>query len=323
MGAPKILSPRSEALNCIFNFFCTAVAHYSIKELEHLSGIKAHTLRIWEQRYELLRPKRTSTNIRFYDDTDLKHLLNVALLNQRGYKISRIAKMSAEQMLQEVLSLSVAPATHEQLMHQLIVAMVELDELAFEQALRQAVAQLGFHTAMLEVIYPFLVRIGLLWQTENITPAHEHFMSNLIRQKILVAIDGQSLTRKSDSFRFLLYLPEGELHEIGLLYMHYLLRAEGHHTLYLGQSLPLADLVQAYQQFQPHYLCTLVTTTPIKEEISQHFRDVLEQLPQASILFSGLPQVMVQNPLPPQVRHFQEVEDFTCWLPTLQPTKVQ
>ncbi|RNI29291.1 MerR family transcriptional regulator [Rufibacter latericius] len=290
------------------------MAHYSIKELEHLSGIKAHTLRIWEQRYQLLAPKRTSTNIRYYDDADLKNLLNVAVLYQEGYKISKIAKLLPDQVAREVLKVTESDLDQDQFMSQLIIAMVELDESLFERVLSRAVLQLGFPASVKQIIYPFLTKIGLLWQTGNITPAHEHFISQLIRQKMLVAIDGQRLSRRADTPKVLLYLPEGELHELSLLYSHFQFRAWGFRTLYLGQHLPFEDLVKAAQQYQPHYICSAYTTSPPREEVEEYLAQLRKQVPDAQLLLSGyILQPLKQN-LPEQVHYFETLDAFEQWL---------
>ena len=263
------------------------MAQYAIKELEHLSGIKAHTIRIWEQRYNLLTPRRTETNIRFYSDADLKTLLNVSALTSKGYKISKIAQMSEEDLRKEVLELSAGNATDQLRIDTLLVAMIELDEAKFEKALSIPILQLGFEKAMLQVVYPFLERIGILWQTSNIHPAHEHFVSNYIRRKIIVAIDGQVLQRKETATRLLLFLPEGELHELALLFINYLARARKHHVMYLGQSLPYEDLAEVVNFYKPHYLVSVFTSFPDSDQI-QDFIDLLaSSFSSTSILLYG------------------------------------
>ncbi|MEX0883706.1 MAG: MerR family transcriptional regulator, partial [Cyclobacteriaceae bacterium] len=200
--------------------------YYSIKDLEQLSGIKAHTLRIWEQRYKILKPKRTETNIRYYDDDDLKLILNVALLNDNGFKISKIAKLNMEDIKSEILKLTERSFKFDDQIHALIIAMVELDEERFEKIISTNILKIGFELTMINIIYPFLSKIGILWQTGSIHPGQEHFISNLVRQKLIVAIDGQMYT--GGGKKFLLFLPEGELHEISLLFSSYLLKSNGH-----------------------------------------------------------------------------------------------
>jgi DNA-binding transcriptional MerR regulator len=252
------------------------VAQYSIKELEHLSGIKAHTIRMWEQRYGILNPKRTETNIRFYDDSDLKNILNISLLNEHGYKISKIAKMSCHEISAEVCNLAYADSEHSQQMNTLLLAMIEMDEERFDKVLSTIILQKGLERTMLQVIYPFLTKLGILWQTGNINPAQEHFVSNIIRQKLIVAIDGQVIARPDSAPRYLLFLPEGELHEIGLLFMNYLLRSRNCHVMYLGQNLPFPDLISTVSVYKPHYICTVFTAMPGPDQVQGYLHNLAE-----------------------------------------------
>ena len=207
---------------------------YSIKDLENLSGIKAHTLRIWEQRYDLIRPKRTDTNIRYYDDDNLKLILNVALLNDNGYKISKIASMDMDEMRAEVMKLTERSLTHDDQIHALTICMIEMDEERFDKVLSTNILKLGFEQSMMNIVYPFMSKIGVLWQTGAINPAHEHFISNLVRQKLIVAIDGQVVS--GDGKKFLLFLPEGELHEISLLFASFLIKSKGNKVFFIGDN---------------------------------------------------------------------------------------
>lgn len=259
---------------------------YSIKELERLSGIKAHTIRIWEKRHKIIAPSRTSTNIRFYSDADLKKIINVSTLNNSGIKISRIADMSLEEMNQKVLEIT--EIKNEATVHidQLVIAMIDMEEELFEKILNRLILRHGFERTMTEVIYPFLEKIGILWQTQNITPAHEHYISNLIRQKVIVAIDGLAIPPKT-ARRVLLFLPESELHEIGLLFYHYLSRKAGNRTYYLGQSVPYGDLVKVVHIHQPEILITSITS-PQAEPIEAYFKRLTKDFPNTLILASGL-----------------------------------
>ena len=263
------------------------MAQYSIKELEHLSGIKAHTIRIWEQRYEILKPKRTETNIRFYDDTDLKTILNISLLNENGYKISRIAKMSDKEIGQEVLELVNKKNPCPQQIHSLLLAMIEMDEARFDKLLTTIILQRGLEKTMLEVICPFFTQTGILWQTGNISPAQEHFVSNIIKQKLFVAIDGQYSVNKEEVPRFILFLPEGELHEMGLLFSNYVLRARGFHVLYLGQNLPFADLEACVATYKPHYICTAFTAVPDRDLVQVNINKLEKMASEILIFVSG------------------------------------
>ncbi|WP_299820974.1 MerR family transcriptional regulator [uncultured Pontibacter sp.] len=268
------------------------MAQYTIKELEHLSGIKAHTIRIWEQRYNILCPKRTETNIRYYDDADLKAILNISLLNERGYKISKIAQMQPEQIMQTVQQLCDESCRGSHHISTLVKAMVDMDEEAFERTLSTAALQLGLKETMNEVINPFLTKIGILWQTGNITPAHEHFVSNLIRQKLIVAIDGQVVRTQEDAPVYILYLPEGELHELALLYINYLLRSSNKKVVYLGQNLPFEDLEKTYKQFKADCICTVLTSYPEREQVQAYINQLSATFPECTIYMYGH---LVQN----------------------------
>jgi DNA-binding transcriptional MerR regulator len=264
---------------------------YSIKDLEQLSGIKAHTIRIWEKRHQLIEPQRTNTNIRFYSDEDLKKIINVSLLNTNGIKISKIAGMSGDEINKKILELS--QTENEATIHidQLVVAMVELDEEKFEKILSGLILRFNFERTVLEIIYPFLEKIGVLWQTHNINPAHEHFISNLIRQKIIVAIDALPIAQKNEK-RVLLFLPENELHEIGLLFYHFITRKAGYRTFYLGQTVPYGDLLSVYKTHQPDILITSFTSSVSQNSLEQFMNKVATDFPDSKILISGY---QVQN----------------------------
>lgn len=265
---------------------------YSIKDLEQLSGIKAHTLRIWEQRHNLLSPKRTETNIRYYDDDDLKLILNVALLNDNGFKISKIAVMSGAEIKQNVIQLTDRSLTHDDQIHALTICMIEMDEERFDKVLSTYIIKIGFEQTMLNIIYPFMSKIGVLWQTGAINPAQEHFISNLIRQKLIVAIDGQIY--KNGGKKFLLFLPEAELHEISLLFAAYLIKLKGHKVIYLGQNTPNEDLLTVYRLHQPDFLMTVITTSPSSENIQEYINLLSERFSQSKILLTGY-QVVGQD----------------------------
>lgn len=262
------------------------MAQYSIKDLEHLSGIKAHTIRVWEQRYNILNPKRTETNIRYYDDADLKAILNISLLNEHGYKISKIAKMSEQHISEEVLRLSRQNTPFSQQTYNLIISMIEMDEERFDKTLTTAILQRGLEKTMLELVCPFLTHTGILWQAGSITPAQEHFVSNIIRQKLFVAIDGQLPADRETAPKFLLYLPEGELHEIGLLFSNFILRARGYHVMYLGQNMPYPDLETCVHYYNPHFICTAFTTMPEREHL-QNYVNHLSELAKKIMVYVG------------------------------------
>lgn len=285
---------------------------YSIKDLEQLSGIKAHTLRIWEQRYDLLRPKRTDTNIRFYDDDNLKLILNVALLNDNGYKISKIASMDMEEMRAEVMKLTDRTLTHDDQIHALTICMIEMDEDRFDKVLSTNILKLGFEQTMMNIVYPFMSKIGVLWQTGAINPAHEHFISNLVRQKLIVAIDGQVPTGVGK--KFLLFLPEGELHEISLLFASYLIKSKGNKVVYLGQNTPHDDLMTVYKIHEPDYMLTVITTSPSSEFAQEYLNKLSADFPKPQILVTGYQLIGQDFVMPPNVKLMNYIRDIKILL---------
>ncbi|MDQ3048722.1 MAG: MerR family transcriptional regulator [Bacteroidota bacterium] len=261
------------------------VCKFSIKDLEKLSGIKAHTLRIWEQRYGILTPERTDTNIRWYCNDALKHILNVSLLNNNGYKISRIAALTKEEIVEEVNKIVACRTPECEQIDNLVISMVEMDEIRFEKIINNAILRKGFSYAIEEVIYPFLSKIGVMWQTGSINPAQEHFISNLIRQKLIAAIDGQVPSENKKSKRCLLYLPEGEMHELSLLYFNYLLKTKGHRVIYLGQSVPIIDVQRVYEIRKPHYIISVITH--MLDEPEAYLKSLSKACPDSTIMLSG------------------------------------
>lgn len=283
---------------------------YSIKELEKLSGIKAHTIRIWEKRHNIIEPQRTATNIRYYSDIDLKRIINVSLLNTHGIKISKIAEMSVDDVNRKVQEISEQQTDALIPIDQLLISMVDLDEEQFELIISKHAKKYGLEKTITEVVYPFLDKIGVLWQTGEITPAHEHFISNLIRQRLIISISELPLP-KTSSKRAILFLPEGELHELGLLFLHYICRKKGYRTYYLGQSVPHEDLKKVYTMHKPHLLITSLTAVPSPNNLEAFLKRLSEDFSDSTILTTGL---LVRNTafiLPKNVRFFEKAIQLT------------
>jgi DNA-binding transcriptional MerR regulator len=239
---------------------------FLIKELETLTGIKAHTIRIWEQRYQFLKPSRTATNIRTYSNDELKTLLTVALLNRYGYKISRINQMSSERRNEEVLNLKMGDAETEHLTNELIKCMIDLRINEFELILEKHLKDHGLFHSITTLIFQFLERTGILWQTGRINAAHEHIVSNIIRQKIIAAIDKLPSNSKSGPL-ILLLLPEYEFHELGLLFVYFLLKQKGQPVIYLGANVPLKDVAYVIRLKEPAYTYMHLTSSSTKLNI--------------------------------------------------------
>jgi DNA-binding transcriptional MerR regulator len=263
------------------------VAHYSIKDIEHLTGIKAHTIRIWEKRYNIISPHRTDTNIRFYDDEDLKKILNISVLNKNGYKISKIARLSNERLNREILDLTYSTETSHNEIENMIIAMIDFDELKFEKIYNKSIMQMGFEDTMLKVVYPFFEKIGVLWQTSNINPTQEHFISNLVRQKINVAIDSLAPNISTNSKKFVLFLPEGEWHELGLLFYSFLIKKLGHKVFYLGSSVSLENTLDLDRSVNFDCLLTTVKTTKVADEFNNDILLVAKKYSNKKIYLLG------------------------------------
>ena len=260
---------------------------YSISELARLSGIKQHTIRIWEQRYDILKPERTDTKIRFYSDKELKLIMNIALLNKKGLKISKIAMLSENELLTRVSDVEVDLYSHEIVIDQLTKSMISFDEPLFEKIFNNAILNFGFKSVMLEVIYPFLEKIGILWQTGHINPAQEHFISNLIRQKIIVAIDGQVVSYRSETKKIMLFLPQHELHEIAILFYSYILKLNQNHVIYLGANLPNVHVQEVINVYEPDFVFTVLTSSLNLKNTKQLFLQSSKSNPTIKFMIGG------------------------------------
>lgn len=270
------------------------MAIYSIKDMENLSGIKAHTIRIWEQRYGLLQPKRTPTNIRYYEEEDLKLLLNIALLNKNGYRVSKISKMSEREVSNKVMGLSEVTYECQTQLDSLTLSMMEMDEFKFSRIVNTNTAQIGFERTMLEVIYPFLDKLSILGMTGSVHPVQVNFITTLIRQKMTVAIDKLPLQHNFVKQKFLLYLPEGEKQELSLLFLSYLLKSRGFQVIYAGAEISVSDLKDAYRIQKPDFIYTLISEPFKKVSVESYVDELSETFKDVELLFSGY-EVAVQH----------------------------
>lgn len=283
---------------------------YSIKDLEKLTGIKAHTIRIWEKRYQLIAPERTTTNIRFYSDSDLKKLLNVSTLNRNGLKISSIVNMDNEEINQRIMDISDTSYDFENQIEQLIISMIDMDEVRFDRVLSSSVIKMGFDDTVIKILYPFFEKIGILWQIGTISPAQEHFVSALVRQKLIIAIDGQSGSSKSDSKVFLMFLPSNEWHELGLLFYSYKVKKAGYKVIYLGQSVPFEDLLEVKDRHKLDYLFTSITTPLIQRKYAEYIQQLSVSFPENQIFITGYQTNEYTIELPGNVKKINNPDDF-------------
>lgn len=286
------------------------MATFSIKDIESLTGIKGHTLRIWEQRYGIINPKRTDTNIRYYDDADLKFLLNISVLNNHGFKISEIAKLKPEEISNQVVQLTTQNNEYSSHIKSLISSMLEFNEFEFHKKTNQFIANYGIEQAFIKIILPLLNEIGILWQIGSIQPSHEHFVSNIIKQKLYVAIDKMMGKSGEGKKRFLLFLPESETHSLGLLFANYIIRARGHEVIFLGQDVPLRDLQQAFHEDSPDYIFTTATSAHLKISMQELVEFLSSNWSNSQILVTGFQFMIADLTLPANVHLIKKVDDF-------------
>lgn len=289
---------------------------FTIKDLENLSGIKAHTIRIWEQRYQFLKPSRTGTNIRYYSNEELKKILNIALLNKYGFKISHIDKMDDHEVREKILSLTQIQAQQEKIINELIQCMVDLDVNKMEDVIDGYIQSKGIERAIIQIIFPFMEKIGILWVTNHINPAQEHLVTNIIRQKLIVGIEGVSTSLKVNK-TVLLFLPEGEYHEVGLLFMCYLLKSRGIASIYLGANIPLADVEYVARLKQPDYLYTHITAGGHNFNFEKFIHNINKKFSGTPILISGQLTHAYEKKIPHSItlkKSFSEVMEFIAEL---------
>lgn len=285
---------------------------FTIKDLENLTGVKAHTIRIWEQRYSFLKPQRTDTNIRYYNNEELKTILNIALLNKYGYKISHIDRMSEAEMREKIVTLSNTQAQQERIINDLIQHMIDLKLEEFEDVLDNYIKVKGIEKTINYIIFPFMERIGVLWITDHINPAQEHLVSNIIRQKLIVGIENVSSSIQINK-TILLFLPEGEYHELGLLFIQYLLKSRGIQSLYLGANVPLEDVAYVASIKHPDYLYTHLTSVSNSFSFERFLTQLTRLIDEVPIVISGRLTQAYEKKIPAKInfkRSLSEVIEF-------------
>ncbi len=259
---------------------------FSIKDLENYTGVKAHTIRIWEHRYGLLKPERTDSNIRKYSDDELKALLNISILNNRGHKISEIAKMNDAKIFELIEGYSSADQNDDSVIATLKLSMLNFDEKLFNDIIDLRIATQGLEHTFINVMVPFLREIGVLWLTNTICPAQEHFISNLIRQKIYAQIDKYGMREpKKDSPTYVFYLPEMEFHELSLLMLSHIFRTRGFKTIFLGQSVPIDDLLQVHLRVGDVQFVSIFTSQPASTLLPSYLGKLTETFRETNCTF--------------------------------------
>lgn len=292
---------------------------FSIKDLENLSGIKAHTIRIREKRYELLEPMRTDTNIRLYYIKNLQKLLNVVLLTNFGYKISKISKLNQEEIEKFVLKIQTQKTVNNHVLSNLKMAMLNFDQSLFVKTYNELLSEKDFSSVFFETFIPLLEEIGVLWTTNTISPAHEHFISHLIKQKILIEIEKYQIQQNEVSDQtYILYLPFNEIHDLGLLFLHHEIITKGHHSVYLGRSLPIENLIELNNHFKKITYITYLTVEPNEDEIENYINDfknaVLSNNTNELLIFGRKAQTINPAILPHNIRSIENIKDFLALL---------
>ncbi len=289
---------------------------FTIKDLENLSGIKAHTIRIWEQRYHFLKPRRTTTNIRYYNNDELKTILNIALLNKYGYKISHIDRMQPGEIREKILLLGDAKAMQERVLNELVQEMADLEMEKFEQVIAGYIEAKGIEQTVLQILFPFLDRIGILWQTGYINPAQEHLVTNIIRSKLILAIETTVPEKKLDK-SFLLYLPEGEHHELGILFVNYLLKRRGASITYLGANVPLKDAEFVVKHKKPDIAFIHLTATGTNFNFDKFLKNIQQRFGDGLTIISGHPARDYSKKPPPCIRLIKSLAEMNDYLSVL------
>jgi len=286
------------------------MSRYSIKDLEQITGVKAHTIRVWERRYGIIQPKRTQTNIRFYSDDDLKRLLNISMLNASGIKISHLAKLESIDLEAKVIELTRSNKLEDASISKLILATVNFDEDLFESILSRSLLEKGMEETISQVLFPFFQQVGVLWQVGSINPAQEHFISNLIRQKLFAAIDSVSGSSNEDAKRIIFFLREGEFHEISILFYNYIAKRNGMRTLYLGQDLPFKDLDRVIEDYHAHALVTSFINSEKGDGVNDYLNRLDVNFAPMKIFVTGLQLRQKNISIPSGLTVFSSVSQF-------------
>jgi len=290
---------------------------YSIKDLESISGVKAHTLRIWEKRYGIIQPHRTITNIRYYKDADLQKVLNISLLNKKGYKISKIATMSTEQVRQKVGEYTEVGHVFEDQLDAMMLSTFELDESKFNIVLDHEISSKGFEETMNDVVYPLLDKLSMMWIAGSVKSVHENFVSNIIKRKTIVEIDRLSRSDSYANIRCLIYLPENESHELSLLFLHYILVKNKSKVINLGIGTPLIDVLEGKSIFKAEYIFTIFNDSFSETPLQPYLDELAKNAKDSKILISGFQTASQNLTLPDNViilNSIQSVKDFVTSL---------
>ncbi len=292
---------------------------FSIKDLENLSGIKAHTIRIWEKRYDVLQPMRTDSNIRYYDLAALQKLLNITLLHNYGYKISKISKLQDEDLNKMIRGIITEKSAKNHALNAFKMAMMNFDQALFLNTYNQLLGEKSFREVFFEVFIPLMEELGFLWQTDTITPAHEHFITFLIKQKLLIQTEKVQVKGPENLEKtFVLYLPVNEIHELGLMYLNFEVLDKGFKAIYLGESVPADNLPALKKYFNNLVFVTYITVEPDKDEINPYLKNLTDLLiseeDDTEIWVLGRQVEFIKPNHHPKLKTFQSIKEFSRYL---------
>ncbi|PIE86313.1 MAG: helix-turn-helix-type transcriptional regulator [Bacteroidia bacterium] len=287
---------------------------YSIKDLEKASGIKAHTIRIWEKRYGIIVPERTETNIRYYSEDDLKKLLNISILNRHGYRISAIAKLTEKEVREKIIEVEQSISDPEKTTEALVIAMMDLDEEKLDKIFNRALLKHGFTDTFLNVIYPFYKKVRLLWQIGTITLAHQHFIFSILKRKIIVGIDNIDVRKDFTNKNFLLFLPEKETLDLCLLFYYYILKRKGFSVIYVGAPISLSEVHKIVEKYNPDYLLTSFMSAFALSEIEKYAKEIAHKYEDKKIFIADMRINYQKYNKPINVFRAEIFEDFRDFL---------
>jgi DNA-binding transcriptional MerR regulator len=290
---------------------------YSIKDLEKLSGVKAHTLRIWEKRYGIIQPRRTKTNIRYYLDEDLKLILNIALLNRNGYKISKIAEMSPHLIQEKVAEISDVDSKFENQLDSLTLSMIEMNEYKFNKIIDANIQQNGFESTMMEVIYPLIDKLSVMWMAGSIKSVQENFVSNIVRRKTIAALDQLAIINNQNTPGFIIFLPEGEKHELSLLFLHFLIRNAGFRVLNLGNEVSIYDILDAKEIYPTEYIFTLVNESFQTGGLQEYIDLLSSKIEERQLLLTGFQIIHQKLQIPTNCQVLPSIKEVRMFLTQL------
>ncbi|MEE9372733.1 MAG: MerR family transcriptional regulator [Saprospiraceae bacterium] len=293
---------------------------YSIKDLENLTGIKAHTIRVWEKRYGIIEPRRNDSNVRYYLEDDVKNIMNIALLNRNGYKISKIAQLNSASIHSIAAQLTDVDRTFENQLDGLTLSMLELNEDHFLKIFNANICQNGFKKTMLEVIYPLLDKLGMMWMTGSVKPIHENFVFQLIKRKCIVELDKLEVQTSAPK-KFLMFLPEGENNELSFLFLHYIIKHRGHKVVDLGTNVNIDDIFNGGLLCQPDYILTLIDKTMNTGTYSGYIEVLTANTGESKLLLSGLQVLKHKYKNAPKIQTFQTSEELDTLLRSWEDEK--